>query len=167
MTTAITTMTPADPAAIRSAFSRFPSGVAALCATVDGKAVALVASSFQVGVSLEPPLVLFSVQNSSTTWPTLKQAPRIGVSILGRDHDLVCRQLASKDKTVRFEGIRTHRLEDDEIYLDDAAVWMECAVWSEMPAGDHHIVVLEVLSLRSHDEVEPLVFHGSTFRGLA
>ena len=86
----------ADPTALRSTFALFPSGVAALSAVVDGGPVVLVASSFQVGISLDPPLVLFAVQHTSTSWPKLKNADRIGVSVLGEAHDLAARQLASK-----------------------------------------------------------------------
>ena len=56
-----------DFSTLRDAFSRFPSGVAALSAVVDGVKTGMVASSFNVGISLEPPLVMFAAQNSSTT----------------------------------------------------------------------------------------------------
>jgi flavin reductase (DIM6/NTAB) family NADH-FMN oxidoreductase RutF len=71
-----------QPAALRQAFGRFPSGIAALCAQIDGTPNGIVASSFTVGVSMEPPLVMFAVQNTSRTWPVLRGADRIGVSIL-------------------------------------------------------------------------------------
>lgn len=152
-------------ASVKSAFGAFPSGVAALCAEIDGVKVGMVASSFSVGVSFDPPMVMFSVQNSSTTWPTLKTADRIGISILASEHDSACYQLSSR-KGDRFAGLDVHQLETGAIFVHDATVWLECVIRSEIPAGDHHVVVLEVTSLRVIEEQEPLVYHGTRFRTL-
>ncbi|MGX9899904.1 flavin reductase [Arthrobacter sp. SA17] len=71
-----------DPSVLRTVFGQYPSGVAALCGVVDGSPEGIVASTFTVGVSLDPPLVLFAAQNSSLTWPLLRRRGRIGVSVL-------------------------------------------------------------------------------------
>ncbi len=155
-----------DPAAVRAAFGRFPSGIAALCAVVSGSPAGIVASSFSVGVSFDPPLVLFSVQNSSTTWPVLRRAQRIGVSVLGRGHAAACRQLASR-RGDRFAGLDTHVVDSGALFLGGSALWLECEVMSETPAGDHRIVLLEVTSLKVEPEMEPLVYHAAEFRELA
>ncbi|ROQ39998.1 flavin reductase (DIM6/NTAB) family NADH-FMN oxidoreductase RutF [Frondihabitans sp. PhB188] len=157
--------TPDAAAAVKLAFGSFPSGVAALAAEVDGVRVGMVSSSFSVGVSFDPPMVMFSVQNSSTTWPILKQAGRIGISILGSAHDEACYQLSSRSRD-RFAGLDLHEPESGAIFVNDATVWLECVVRSEIPAGDHHVVVLEVTSLRVGDQTEPLVYHGTRFRRL-
>ena len=72
--------------AVREAFGHFPSGVAAIAAVLDGKPQVIVASSFSVGVSLDPPLAAFFVQKSSSTWALLSRASRLGVSILSAEH---------------------------------------------------------------------------------
>jgi len=155
-----------DPAQLRAAFSRFPSGIAALCATVDDAPAGMVATSFSVGVSFDPPLVMFSVQNSSTTWPRLRTAPQIGVSILGREHAKLASQLASRNGD-RFAGVDTLTTPSRAILIRESAIWMECEILSETPAGDHHIVVLEVKSIRVEHDVEPLIYHASKFRHLS
>ena len=155
-----------QPAALRRAFSRFPSGIAALCAVIDGKPQGLVASSFTVGVSMEPPLVMFAVQNSSRTWPALRGAGRIGVSVLGSEHEQICKQIASRDGD-RFAGLNLHTDDSGSLFLDRAALWLECSVENEIPAGDHSVVLLRVHGHASHDDAhEPLIFHGSAFRHL-
>ncbi|VXB82307.1 flavin reductase family protein [Citricoccus sp. K5] len=151
---------------LRSAFSHFPSGVAALAGVANGSKEGLVASSFTVGVSLEPALVSFAVQNTSRTWPRLKQAERIGISILGEDHTDVCRQLASKEGD-RFAGLDIRSTDEGAIFLDGAALWLDTTVYSELPAGDHTMVLLEVHGVHDHSaEHEPIVFHRSAFRNL-
>ena len=151
---------------LRTAFSHFPSGVAALCGIADDQKEGLVASSFTVGVSLEPALVSFAVQNTSRTWPRLKRAERIGVSILGERHTGVCRQLAAKEGD-RFADLDVRASDRGALFLDDAALWMETSVYAEVPAGDHHVVLLEVHGVHDHSsEHEPLVFHRSAFRNL-
>lgn len=153
-------------AALRSAFAQFPSGVAALAARIADRPVGFVASSFTVGVSIEPPLVMFAVQNSSTTWPVLRTARRIGVSVLGQSHDSACRQLASR-ATDRFAGVDVRTTDQGAIFVDGAPMSLECTIENEVPAGDHQVVILRVQALSTESTVDPLVFHRSTFRQLS
>jgi flavin reductase (DIM6/NTAB) family NADH-FMN oxidoreductase RutF len=159
--------TSTDFTALRTAFSGFPCGVAALAAAVDGEPHVLVASSFTVGVSQDPPLVLFAVQRSSSTWPSLAGAGAIGVSILGASHAAQTRQLAAKDKATRFDGIATVTRESGAILLENAPIWLECSIEHLYPAGDHDIVVLRVQSFHNDFSHEPLVWHRSSFTTLA
>jgi flavin reductase (DIM6/NTAB) family NADH-FMN oxidoreductase RutF len=155
-----------EPATLRRTFAGFPSGVAAISAHVDGINEVIVASSFTVGVSLDPPLVLFAVQNASRAWPRLKGASMLGVSVLASDQDEACRQLASGPPEERFRGLEFHHASTGAVFLRYAPVWLECTVWREVPAGDHTLVILEIHGLFRDETVEPLVFHGSTFRRL-
>lgn len=65
---------------LRRAFGCFPSGIT-VCALVDGTPVGMAASSF-TSVSLAPPLVSVCIQHTSTTWPVLRNRPRLGLSVL-------------------------------------------------------------------------------------
>jgi flavin reductase (DIM6/NTAB) family NADH-FMN oxidoreductase RutF len=87
---------------LRQAFGCFPSGVAAVCAVVDGSPVGLAASSF-TSVSVAPPIASVCVQHTSTTWPVLRQRPRLGLSVLAEGQDAVCQRLANKNGD-RFAG---------------------------------------------------------------
>ncbi|MFF0501942.1 flavin reductase family protein [Nocardia aobensis] len=153
-----------DTSTLKSTFGHYPSGVAAISAEVDGVALVLVSSSFTVGVSLEPPLVMFAVQHSSQTWPLLKKATRLGVSVLSSKQDALCRQLSSGDRSARFDGVVLVPTDSDAVLFEGASAWMHCSVFAEHRAGDHDIVVLRVHDHDSDFDSDPLVFHGSAFR---
>lgn len=155
-----------DPMIVRQAFAQFPSGVAALAADIDGAKHALVASSFMVGVSLEPCLVAVAVQKTSETWDHIAKAGRLGVSIFGKGQGGLTRQLASKDRAARFEQVAIEVSDDGAIFIDGAALWLDCSISAVTEAGDHWMVLLEAHRLGA-GENEPLVWHGSTFRELA
>ena len=156
-----------DPALLRQVFALFPSGVAAVSADLDGEAVVLVASSFQVGISLDPPLVLLAVQHTSTSWPRLRDRPRLGVSVLGEAHDQAAVQLASKTaRGERFAGLETTTTTSGAHLIGGAAAWLECSVHSQTRAGDHDVVLLRVHALAGAPGTEPLVWHGAGFRTL-
>jgi flavin reductase (DIM6/NTAB) family NADH-FMN oxidoreductase RutF len=164
------TPTPTQPPTtddLRRAFGHYPSGVAAIAATVDGTDEVLVASSFTVGVSMEPPLVLFAVQHTSTTWPVLARATRLGISVLSSAQQHLCRQLAGRDKTTRWAGVNATRHASGAVTIDGAAIDLECTVAAVHPAGDHDIIVFRVETIAPDHSTEPLVFHGSQFRALA
>ncbi len=154
------------PDTLKSAFGAFPSGVAALCAEVDGVRRGLAATSFTVGVSFEPPLVLCSVQNTSTTWPHLREAARIGVSVLGAGHESVCLELARKGED-KFANLTAIPTEHGSLFIAGAPVWLECSVMTQTPAGDHTLVVLQVDALSVLPDEDPLIYHAKQFRRLA
>jgi flavin reductase (DIM6/NTAB) family NADH-FMN oxidoreductase RutF len=124
----------------------------------------LAASTF-VPVSLDPPLVSFCVQTTSETWPKLKGVAALGISVLGEAHDTAARTLAAKTGD-RFAGLETVSSEAGAVFVKGTSVWLESAVEQEVPAGDHSIVILRVLDITVHREVEPIVFHRSGFRRL-
>lgn len=154
-----------NPDTLRRVFGHYPSGVAAIAATVDGEPTVLISSSFMVGISMEPPLVTFAVQHTSQSWPRLHEASSLGVSLLAAHQEGLCRQLAGRDRDSRFENV-TLAHQGDALLIEEAAVWMTCRVHKVVPAGDHDIVVLLVDSLASDPARDPLVFHGSAFRSL-
>jgi len=154
-----------DPMLVRKTFAQFPSGVAVLALDINDEKHALVASSFMVGVSLEPCLVAVAVQKSSETWKLIKGAPSLGVSIFGKGQAALTRKLASKDRAARFEQVAIEVDESGSVFIEDAALWLECSVQEVTEAGDHWMVLLEVTKL-GVGENEPLIWHASKFREL-
>ncbi|MGV9711104.1 flavin reductase family protein [Gordonia sp. NPDC003424] len=167
---ASTALSPADDeATLKRAYSCFPSGVVAVCCRVTGddgtsEMVGMAASAFTT-VSLDPPLVSLCVQNTSTTWPRLRNASAIGLSVFAYDQSDLCRQLAGPSAR-RFAGIVPFGTDDGALFIPDAAANLSCSLHNEIPAGDHTLVLLQIEALRYDPGVEPLVFHASTFRSL-
>ena len=150
-------------AQLRRVFATFPTGVAAVAAVIDGEPAGLAASSF-VSVSLDPPLVSVCVAHTSITWPALRGAGRLGISVLGDHQEQASRQLSSRAGG-RFAGLEWRATADGAILLSEASAWFDCSLEQEIPAGDHDIVLLRVHDLGA-SEVMPLVFHGSGYRQL-
>ena len=152
------------PSSLRDAFGHFPSGVIAIAAEVNGIREGLAASTF-VPVSLDPPLVSFCVQNTSTTWPKLKNVRALGISVLGEAHDDAARMLAAKTGD-RFAGLETVSNSSGAVFIQGTSVWLESAIEQLIPAGDHTIVVLRVSDVQVDPGIAPIVFHRSVFRRL-
>jgi flavin reductase (DIM6/NTAB) family NADH-FMN oxidoreductase RutF len=153
-----------EPSTLREAFGHFPTGVVAIAAEVDGIRHGLAVSTF-VPVSLDPPLVSICVQNTSTTWPKLKDLPKLGISVLGESHDEAARMLAAKTGD-RFAGLETVSTHHGAVFIKGTGLWLESAIEQTIPAGDHIIVVLRVSEITIDAEVTPIVFHRSVFRRL-
>lgn len=154
-----------DPGDLRKVYGCFPSGVTAVCAEIDGVPVGMAASSF-TSVSLEPPLILVCADNGSSTWARLREASRLGVSILSAEQAVACRQLASRDGD-RFASLGWTSTPDGALFVEGASAWLDCALVQEVPAGDHHIALLRIVALEADPTIEPLVFHASRFARLA
>ena len=118
------------------------------------------------GVSLDPPLVSVCVANTSSTWPKLARLDRLGLSVLAGDHAPIARALASKTGD-RFSGVDWMATDSGAVFVHGATLWLECAPYKRIEAGDHEIVVLQIVSLAMYPDIAPMVFHRSDFRALA
>lgn len=153
-----------DHAVLRAAYALFPTGVTAVAALREGQPVGLAASSF-TSVSLHPPLVSVCIARTSSTWPRLRSAPTLGVSVLAEGQAAIARQLAASGRD-RFEGVAWTGTDDGAVLLDGACLWLECTLDSEVAAGDHEIGLLRVEAITPFQGRQPVVFHGSEFRQL-
>lgn len=149
---------------LRNAYAHFPTGVTAICSLVEGVPVGMAASSF-TSVSLDPPLVSVCVARSSKTWPILRAASHVGVSVLSEDHGIVARALAAKSGN-RFVSVDWTAEQEGSIFVSGSVLWLECTIVREIPAGDHEIILLGVERVGSNSAVSPIIFHGSRFRAL-
>lgn len=156
------TDTAIDPAALRTAFGTFPTGVVAVCASVYDQPVGMAVSSF-VPVSLDPPLVAFCVRKESGTWPMLQLSSRLGISVLAEQHSTAARALASSRADDRFADVRYSVAEGGALEISGCSTFLNCTLENEIDAGDHVIAVLRINSLTTSAAHPPLVFHASRF----
>jgi flavin reductase (DIM6/NTAB) family NADH-FMN oxidoreductase RutF len=155
-----------DPARLREAFGSFPTGVVAVAAEVDGQLLGLAASSF-TSVSLNPPLVSINLATASKTWPDLRRATHLGLTVLAEHHGPLCRQLAGPVEE-RFTGVAHTVAPEGAVLIDDGLAKFDTTVYREVDAGDHVLVLLELHAVdHGSRTLAPLVFHRSQFGSLA
>jgi 3-hydroxy-9,10-secoandrosta-1,3,5(10)-triene-9,17-dione monooxygenase reductase component len=151
----------------RRVLGHLPTGVTVVTALSNGGPVGMTANSV-TSVSLDPPLILFCPARSSTTWARMRRAEALCVNVIAKDSAAIARQFSRKGAD-RFAGVPWHR-RDAGVGLNEAAAWIECAMCDEHDAGDHTIVVAEVLAIDANAAAEPLVFcrgRYGTFAGAA
>jgi flavin reductase (DIM6/NTAB) family NADH-FMN oxidoreductase RutF len=153
-----------DQLQLRRVFGAYPTGVTAVAALAGGRPAGIAASSF-TPVSLDPPLVSICVAHSSTTWPVLRGARRLGISVLGAHQEAAGRRLSARGGD-RFATLSWRATPEGAVLLDGASAWLDCEIDRHIPAGDHDIVVLRVRDLETDPLVPPLVFHRSGYRQL-
>lgn len=154
-----------EPTDLRRVFGAYPTGVTAVAALVNGVPAGITANSF-TSVSLEPPIVSISVAHTSTTWPALRTAVRLGISVLGAHQERHGHALSER-RGDRFDSVRWRATADGAVLLDGASAWLDCGIEREIRVGDHDLVLLRVHALDANPDVPPLVFHGSRYRRLS
>ncbi|MEW9552074.1 flavin reductase family protein [Nonomuraea sp. NPDC050783] len=141
----------------RATLRHYPTGVALITSRDEERApVGLVVGSF-TAVSLDPLLVGFLADHSSTTWPHIRRAGRFCVNVLGSHQESVCRAFTTKDPT-RFDRLVDADVRQDP-HLEGAIMWIDCQIETVLEVGDHDFVVGAVRDVRLADEPNaPLVF---------
>ena len=140
----------------RQVLGNFATGVTVVTAVDGDRPVGVAANSF-TSVSLDPPLVLFCVGRTSTTWPVIEACGQFAVNILG-DHQEDLSRLFATPGADRFAGVDWHRSAGGMPVLHDSLAYLDCTTWAVYDGGDHLIVVGRVLDLGVTRAGGPLVF---------
>jgi flavin reductase (DIM6/NTAB) family NADH-FMN oxidoreductase RutF len=142
----------------RHGLGQFATGV--VIVTARGP-VGMCCNSF-TSVSLEPPLVAFCAASTSTTWPLIHEAGRFAVNVLSDEQHEFARRFAQRGVD-RFEGVPWSEGVTGSPCIDGVLCSIECEIRNEIPAGDHTMVVAEVVALDVADDRTPLVFFGGRY----
>jgi len=153
-----------DQRYFRSALGRFTTGVTIVTAeTADGQPWGLTVSSFN-SVSLEPPMVLWSLSNTASALPHFLKAPRYVIHVLSASQLHLAKRFAKGRQEERFLDLPLKRSAHGVPMLadGDTAAWFEC--WNQMqhPAGDHTIFIGQVERCERRYS-QPLVYHAGDF----
>lgn len=156
-----------SPLDFRATLGHFASGITIVSGMHDGEPVGMTCQSF-FSQSIDPPLVSFSVMETSTTYPKLRTAGRFCVNVLSESQQHVSAQFgrSSGDK---WAGIQWKSTMGGNPVIDDTVMWVDCELEDELVAGDHIIVVARVVEMSpmEHAAREPLVFFRGAYRRLA
>lgn len=157
-------VTSVDRISLRNALGCFATGVAIVTTRGDGDApVGLTISSFN-SVSLDPPLVLWSIANTAPSLGAFRGRDSFAINILAEDQLDLCQRFSRPSET-KFAGVDFLNGYDDVPLLTGAAARFECRTYARYPGGDHEIYLGEVVDLYASDK-DPLVFHKGQFAKL-
>ena len=146
-----------DNAKFRQVLGHFPTGVVVVTAMHEGAPVGLAIGSF-TSVSLDPPLVGFLPDKSSSSWPKIQAAGAFCVNMLGEDQEDVCRIFATKNAD-KFATIGWKPGRTGAPIINDVTAHIECELGEVIEAGDHYIVLGKVIDLEVNHQGGPLVFY--------
>lgn len=151
-----------SPREFRASLGMFATGVTIVTArTTEGELVGLTASSFN-SVSLEPPLVLWSLGRAAGSMAAFSNGLHYAINVLAADQQALAEQFAARG-TDRWAGVVFTDGISGAPLLAGAAATFECFNRSQYSEGDHVIFVGEVERCAHRADASPLLYHGGKF----
>ncbi|MFV1530746.1 MULTISPECIES: flavin reductase [unclassified Phaeobacter] len=136
-------MTPLDSRALRQAFGSFMTGVTVVTShDAGGRPIGFTANSF-TSVSLDPPLLLVCLANSSRNYDALVGGEGFAVNVLAETQIEISNTFARPAED-RFAGVSWHRGPAGSPLIDGVSAWFDCSLHKTVEAGDHVILIGEV-----------------------
>ncbi len=158
-------MAPFTSQELRKGFASFATGVTVItCLDEDRNHHGITISSFN-SVSLEPPLILWSLKKHSRLMPWVDLGKKHLIHVLERTQEDLAMHFATV-KQDQFVNVGHQIANSGLCQIDDCVAYYECETISVHTGGDHNIIVAKVLNLKNHPEKEPLIFARSKFVGL-
>ena len=151
----------------RDALGQFPTGVGIITALVDGEKLGMTVSSFN-SLSLDPPLILFSIYRKALSFMAWRQAKHFAVNILNADQEELSNRFA-RTKGDKWSGVTTTTGMTGAPILPGAVITFECEAFGRHDGGDHEIFVGRVIALHESEAQcgRSLVFFDGQYRRLS
>ncbi|MFE4664364.1 flavin reductase family protein [Streptomyces sp. NPDC056716] len=156
---------PGSPELLRSVFRRHAAGVAVITALGARGPVGFTATSL-ASVAAEPPLLSFGIATGASSWPAVSAAAYVGVHVLGERQGELAVTFAQSGADRFAPPTRWREGPEGVPVLDGVLAWAVCRVHARVPAGDHRIVIAEVVLGDPTGPGRPLLYHQGGFTGL-
>jgi len=153
-----------DSRSFRDTLGAFATGVTVITARGEnGADVGMTVNSFS-SVSLEPPLVLWSLGRDAQSFDSFFAAERFVIHVLAEDQQALSNHFATKSND-KFAGLPLARDEGGVALLKGCAARFDCKTAFRYDGGDHVIMVGEVLHIEN-SALPPLIFHRGRYGSL-
>ena len=149
-----------DPRKFRRARGNFATGVTVMTASADGRKVGVTANSFN-SVSLDPPLILWSIDKRSGSYPVFAQASHFAVNVLAVGQIALSNQFARPGDD-RYAGVPHRPGIGGSILLEDTAASFQCEKHQIIDGGDHWIMIGKVVAYEDSGR-DPLLYHQGAY----
>lgn len=150
-------LTPLDEMSIRRALGEFATGVTVIATSDEEGPAGFACQSFS-SLSLDPPLVVFTVMRASLTWPRIEATGRFAVNVLAEAQQDVSAAFGRRGADKFAHGTWAESPLGNPV-LHGAAIWIDCTVEAVHPGGDHHIVVGRISGIGHRADASPLIYH--------
>jgi flavin reductase (DIM6/NTAB) family NADH-FMN oxidoreductase RutF len=158
-------MAPFTSQELRKGFSSFATGVTVItCLDEEGMHHGITISSFNT-VSLEPPLILWSLKKHSRLMPWVEVGKKHLIHVLERSQENLAMHFATV-KLDQFVGVEHKLAVSGLTQIEHGVAYYECETITVHIGGDHNIIVAKVINLKNDPEKEPLIFARSKFVGV-
>ena len=156
-----------EPLHFREALGHYASGITVITSLIDDEPVGFTCQSFY-SVSVNPPLVSFSVMAGSGSYPRIRQAGRFAVNILSGAQVGISNQFARRGMD-KWQGVEWQDSPLGNPLSAGSLHWLDCEIHAEHVAGDHLIVIGEVKALSpvQTDVAQPLLYFKGEYCNLA
>jgi flavin reductase (DIM6/NTAB) family NADH-FMN oxidoreductase RutF len=154
-----------EPPQFRQLLGRFATGVTVLTTrSADGEPIGMTANSL-ASVSLDPPLVLVSVEHRHEMHAAMEKTTHFVLNILSSEQEALSRRFAASERD-RFRGVSYRENERGIVVLEGVAAHIECQKHNTVPAGDHTIFIGLVIGGDVSD-LRPLLYYRGGYAGLS
>lgn len=154
-----------DSRDFRNALGHFATGVCVITAHPEGREpIGMTVNSF-ASVSLEPPLILWSLQNNSELYQTWVNTPRFAVNVLCQGQEELSNSYAKKGDHILDPAHFVEGATGVPV-MPSTSVTFECELDTTHPGGDHLILIGRVVAMENRDAGDPLLFCAGGYREL-
>ncbi len=152
---------------LRSAMRAWTSGVTVVTAVHGGERHGMTVSSF-TSISLDPPLIIISLQTASRTHDVVVKAGAFGVTILGASQQALSERFANRMSSMgeRLDGLEIDTLVTGAPLIKGGLAYLDCRVTQSIPCGMNTLFIAEVVGVRVDDNEPPLVRHDRAYQQL-
>ncbi len=151
-----------DARDFRDALSCFATGITVVTSMKSGEEpLGITVNSFS-SVSLDPPLVLFSLGHTGNHCQEFRESGTFAINILSSEQKALCDRFASPQDD-RFRGVPHKAGENGSPVFDDSLAVIECETWQTVEAGDHLIFICRVTHVTTQADKQALLFHKGSF----
>ncbi len=144
----------------RKTLSKFSTGITVVCVKNNNSIYGKTVNSFN-SLSLNPPMVLFSLGNYSSSIKHFLRAKFLSINILSSKQKKLSDNFAST--TPKLENIKFIEGKNKTSIITNCIANLECKLMNKIKKGDHIIFICKILEVQSNDKLKPLVYFNSKY----